>query len=390
MRGLAKKHQVDSLSFNRTDEWEQSSTATTRSYCGEVVVKSNLDLVDTREKRTMQLRSLASIHSFEHLLAARRKDFQQALDGMLARTPYDVVQFEFVWMSAFRFDQRRRNAPLFVLDEHNVEYDILKRTARTSAGLTRNVYNALNWRKLAREEHAAWRRFDGITLTSRRDEELVQKDVPGTRTAVVPNGVDLDEFSVAGQGGAAEVLLFFGAINYYPNQEAVSHFIDHVFPLIRKRRPNAKFRIIGPGAPESVLARQGNGVEVVGMVDDVGPEIDAATAIVVPLRIGGGTRLKIVEALSKGKPVISTRLGAEGIDVVHDEHLLLADEPQDFATEVERVLADPALRNRLGLAGRRLMEDRYSWRSIVAGLEQFYERISPRLAASGKAHSAAL
>ena len=376
VRGLAQNHQVDVLSFNRTDEWEHSSIEATRKFCREVVTFSNLDLMDRREKRAMQLRSLASFHSFEHLLAAKRHDFQQALDGMLARNRYDVVQFEFVWMSAFRFDQRAASAPLFVLDEHNVEYDILRRTTGTASGVVRLAYNALNWRKLAREEHTAWRRFDGVTLTSRRDQEIVQRDIPGARTAVVPNGVDLTEFSATVGSGDVDVLLFFGAINYFPNQEAVTYFIDHIFPLIRQRRPQAKFRIVGPGAPDSVLARQGNGVEVVGMVDEVAPYIEAATAVVVPLRIGGGTRLKIVEALAKGKPVISTRLGAEGRDVTHDENLLLADEPEDFALQVERVLRDPALAARLGSAGRKLMEDRYSWTSIVVGLERFYESLS--------------
>jgi polysaccharide biosynthesis protein PslH len=382
MRGLAQKHEVDVLSFNRTDEWEHSSLAETRKFCREVVTMSNLDLVDTREKRTMQLRSLASLHSFEHLLAAGRNDFQQALDGMLARTRYDVVQVEFVWMTAFRFAKPAGAAPLLILDEHNVEYDILKRTAGTAAGLSRHIYNALNWRKLAREEHAAWCRFDGVTLTSRRDEELVRRDTPSARTAVVPNGVDLTEFSVAAGTGEADSLLYFGAINYFPNQDAVIHFIDHVFPRIRQRRPLAKFRIVGPGAPESVLSRQGNGVEVVGMVDAVAPYIEQASAVVVPLRIGGGTRLKIVEALAKGKPVISSRLGAEGLDVVHDEHLLLADEPADFADQVERVLSNSDLAARLGASGRRLMEDRYSWQSIVLGLEQFYE--TARRAASDR------
>ncbi|MEI9953230.1 MAG: glycosyltransferase family 4 protein [Pseudomonadota bacterium] len=376
MRGLAQKHEVDVISFNRTDEWEHSSIEATRKYCREVVTLSNLDLVDTREKRTMQLRSLASLHSFEHLLAARRSDFQQGFDRLLAHNRYDVVQFEFVWMSAFRFDRRAASAPIFVLDEHNVEYDILKRTTGTASGVTRQVYNALNWRKLAREEHTAWRRFDGVTLTSRRDEELVQKDIPGTRTAVVPNGVDLTEFSVSVGSGEADSLLYFGAINYFPNQEAVIYFIDHIFPRIRQRRPRAKFRIVGPGAPESVLSRQGNGVEVVGMVDQVAPYIEQASAVVVPLRIGGGTRLKIVEALAKGKPVISTRLGAEGLDVVHDESLLLADDPEDFADQVERVLGDPDLAARLGARGRRLMEEQYSWQSIVLGLERFYDNIS--------------
>ena len=372
MRGLARTHEVSALSFNRTDEWEQSSVEATRSYCREVVTLPNLDLTDNREKRTLQLRSLASIHSYEHLLAARRKDFQKALDRMLSAVRYDVVQFEFVQMAAFDFASSG-TGPVFVLDEHNIEFDIIRRTARAPGELSRHVYNSLNWRKLAREERAAWRRFDGITLTSRRDEELLLADFRGAQTAVVPNGVDVSEFSPVDTAREAEMVLFFGAINYHPNHDGVTYFIDEIFPKLRRLRPNARFCILGPGARQSVLDRQGNGVEVLGMVDDVGPYLDRASAIVVPLRIGGGTRLKIVEALSKGKAVISTRLGAEGLDVVHDQSLLLADEPEDFANQVARVLADPELAARLGRAGRALMEEKYSWRGIVTGLESFYE-----------------
>jgi len=376
MRGLAKKHEVDVISFSRTDEYERPSLLATQEFCREVVTIPNLDLADKNDKRKMQLRSLLSIHSFEHMLAAGRVDFQRALEDMLRRKDYDVIQAEFVWMSVFRFGAPGGSRPTLVLDEHNVEYDILKRTAGGAGGVSRLVYNSLNWRKLAREERAAWRKFDGISLTSRRDEELVHRDFPGARTAVVPNGVDVGEFSVSTGPSERDVILFFGAINYYPNQEALIYFIDNVFPLIKRRRPQAIFRVLGPGAPESVLARAGNGVEVLGMVPDVGPYLESATAIVVPLRIGGGTRLKIVEALSKGKAVVSTRLGAEGIDVVHDQHLLLADEPEEFAREVERVLTDPALAARLGQAGRQLMEERYSWQSIVAGLEQFFDSLA--------------
>jgi polysaccharide biosynthesis protein PslH len=235
------------------------------------------------------------------------------------------------------------------------------------------VYNSLNWRKLAREERAAWRRFDGVTLTSRRDEQLVQSEYPEVRSAVVPNGVDVGEFSVSESSGEPDTILFFGAINYHPNHDGVTFFIDEILPKLRRIRPNVRLQIVGPGARQSVLDRQGNGVEVVGMVDEVGPYIERASAVVVPLRIGGGTRLKIVEAMSKGKPVISTRLGAEGLDVVHDRDVLLADEPEDFAQQVGRVLVDPALAARLGRAGRALMEEKYSWRSIVQGLEAFYE-----------------
>jgi len=373
MRGLSRTHEVSVLAFNRTDEWEQSSLEATRGYCHEVVTHSNLDLTDNREKRTAQLRSLASIHSYEHMIAARRKDFQLTLDRMLREKRYDVVQVEFAQTAAFRFSRGSAQNAVFVLDEHNVEYDILRRTARAPGELMRHVYNSLNWRKLAREERAAWRRFDGVVFTSRRDEELVQGECPGISTAVVPNGVDVNEFSVSAGHGEPDTILFFGAINYHPNHDGVTYFIDEIFPKLRALRPNARFQILGPGARQSVLDRQGNGVEVLGMVDEVGPYIDRASAVVVPLRIGGGTRLKIVEALSKGKPVISTRLGAEGIDVVHDQHLLLADAPADFAVQVARVLAEPELGARLGQAGRSLMEQKYSWTSIVHGLERFYE-----------------
>ncbi|MEO6603096.1 MAG: glycosyltransferase, partial [Polyangiaceae bacterium] len=307
---------------------------------------------------------------------------QATLDRMLRENRYDVVQVEFVQMAAFEFRSHGAGAPALILDEHNIEFDILRRTARSPGELPRFVYNAMNWRKLAREERSAWRRFDGISLTSRRDEELLQEDFPTAHTAVVPNGVDVSEFSPTLGAGESDMVLFFGAINYHPNHDGVTYFIDEIFPKLRLLRPNARFCILGPGARQSVLDRQGNGVEVLGMVDDVGPYIDRASVVVVPLRIGGGTRLKIVEAMSKGKPVVSTRLGAEGLDVVHDQHLLLADTPDDFAREVARVLGDPELTARLGRAGRQLMEEKYSWRSIVSGLEKFYEaRLnSPRVA----------
>jgi glycosyltransferase involved in cell wall biosynthesis len=378
MRELARRHEVSVLSFNRTDEWEQLSLEATRSYCREVVSLQNLDLTDNRQKRALQLRSLASRHSFEYLLADRRKDFQDALDRMLKTTAYDVVQFEFAWMTAFRFARQTARAPLFVLDEHNIEYDILKRTAGSSGSLPRVLYNSMNWRKLAHEERAAWRRFDGVMLTSSRDEQLLRQESPTTRTAVIPNGVDLTTFSAATGAREAMTLLFFGALNYQPNHDGVIYFIDQILPKIRARHPLVKLKIMGPGVRPELFERQSDCVQVLGMVDDVGPYIDRAAAIVVPLRIGGGTRLKIVEALAKEKAVISTTLGAEGIDVVHGEHLLLADTEDDFADQACRVLEDPELARRLGSSGRVLMERQYSWNSITTRLEHFFEELAAK------------
>ena len=372
---LARRHDVSVLSFNATDEWEHDSLDETRTYCRVVRTLPNYEPVGAGAKRKNQLRSMLSRRSYEHSLVATRQDFQRAFDEMLAAEDYDVVQIEFVQMAPFHLSHHAGNGPLFVLDEHNIEYDILKRTAKASTGTSRTVYNALNWRKLAREERAAWRRFDGVALTSARDERLLRDDFPACRTAVIPNGVDVSEFAPSSDAIDADSLVFFGAINYFPNADGVMYFADEVFPTVRRRRPDASFRVIGPGASPEVLERQRNGVEIVGMVDDVNPYIDRAAVVVVPLRIGGGTRLKIVEALSKGKPVVSTRLGAEGLDVIDGKHLLLADEPQEFADQVERVLADADLARRLGAAGRALMEDRYSWGTITRQLEHFYNEL---------------
>jgi glycosyltransferase involved in cell wall biosynthesis len=227
---------------------------------------------------------------------------------------------------------------------------------------------------LKREETSAWRWFDGISVTSERDAGILSQLEPATPVRVVPNGVDTELFSRATAQPEPDGLLFFGAMNYYPNQDGLDYFVEQIFPRILARRPRTKLWVVGP-APDSVKRLQNGSIVVTGFVDRVEPYIDRAAAVVVPLRLGGGTRLKIVEAMAKGKPIISTHVGAEGIDVVHDEHALLADEPAPFADHVERVLADGALASRLGWAARKLAEDRYSWPALVADLERFYEQL---------------
>jgi polysaccharide biosynthesis protein PslH len=373
-RYLASRHELTVLAFNRPDEWMESSLDTTSSYCRTVVALPERDY-EEGTKRRLQLRSTASLRSFEHLVKARRHDFQLELDRLLASERWDIVQFEFMQMAAFHFERTAPHRPVFVLDEHNIEYEVLKRTAEAPTALPRRIYSSMNWRKLRREELTSWRRFDGVALTSARDEAFVKAELPETPTTVVPNGVDLDAFVPLAGAEEPDTLLYFGAINYFPNEDAVVYFIDQILPKIRALRPNVRFQILGPGAGAEVLARAGDGVEVLGMVDDVAPFIERAAAVVVPLRIGGGTRLKVVEAMAKGKPIISTHLGAEGIDAVHGEHLLLADQPQDFAAAVEQVLSDRALAARLGAGARELAEDRYSWNSVGRGLEDFYAEL---------------
>jgi glycosyltransferase involved in cell wall biosynthesis len=374
MRSLAAHHELTVVSFNASDQFAQLSLEATRAFCKEVVTFPDMDFLDNRHKRLLQARSLLSRHSYEHLLLARRREFLARVQDFVDSGRFDIVQVEFAQMAAFRFRQPAERRFRTVLDEHNIEFDIVRRTASAQVSTARRAYSAVDWRKLKREERSAWRRFDGVTLTSERDAGMLRELESATPVAVVPNGVDIDGFRPAEQAPEADNLLFFGAMNYYPNQDGIGYFMDQVFPLILARRPSTKLWIVGPGA-EPLYDLRGPNVEVTGFVDAVEPYLDRASAVVVPLRLGGGTRLKIVEAMAKGKAIVSTRIGAEGIDVRHDQHALLADDPQGFAEQVERVLSDAALAKRLGSAARQLAVDRYSWPALVGHLQKFYEQL---------------
>jgi glycosyltransferase involved in cell wall biosynthesis len=351
-----------------------------RECCRNVVTVPDTQIgVGGRRKRFLQARSMLSVDSYERHLF-RRPAFQRALDEHLREHDYDVVNSEFMFMADYRFRFRNAARTRLALDEHNVEYDILRRTA-SATSLDRRVFNAVNWRKLRREELAAWARVDGCTLTSHRDEEIVRRESPRTKTAVVPNGVDVESFQPRPESaGGPPTILFFGAINYFPNTDGVAYFLDAIWPILASRHPELRVRIVGPGAPDSIRDRASARVAIPGFVEDLPAEIAGAAVVVAPLRIGGGTRLKILEAMAMGRPIVSTAVGAEGLNVTHDRDILLADAPRAFADAVSRILADRALGERLGSAARLLAESSYGWRAAAAKLESFYEEL---LATSG-------
>jgi glycosyltransferase involved in cell wall biosynthesis len=310
---------------------------------------------------------------------------EDALDQMLATEPYDVVHFEFSHMAVYRGERApdrprvggHRRRPVFLLDEHNIEYDIVRQTARAGGSAVRRLFSEIDWRKVYAEERWAWTRLDGCTLTSAGDQSTLRRHAPQVPTAVVPNGVDLDFFRP--RAGAAprepSTLLFFGAVDYYPNTEGLLFFLNEVWPRLSARIPRVRLCIVGRRPPASVLAHRGPDVEITGMVDDIRPYVERAAAVIVPLRIGGGTRLKILEAMAMGKAVVSTSLGAEGLDVVPGRDLLIADDAEGFAARCAELLDDPGRSDRIGAAARRVVETRYGWGASVERLSAFYGEV---------------
>jgi len=195
--------------------------------------------------------------------------------------------------------------------------------------------------------------------------------------AVVPNGVDLEANS--GDFGAPEpdTLIYSGALTYGANFDAMEFFLHDIFPLVKARCPNTNLRITGryDGVPTERLPL-GNGTELTGYLDDIRPAVAQSWGCVVPLQVGGGTRLKILEAMALGTPVISTSKGAEGLKTTHEENILIADDPEDFAQAVLRLLKDENLRARLSANGRRLVEEQYSWETSARQLERLLYQVA--------------
>jgi glycosyltransferase involved in cell wall biosynthesis len=367
---IAGSHSVSILSFASPDDPDDDSAV--RAWCDEVVTVPTGLAADTRSKRRLQLRSLLSLRSYERLVSDQRA-FQQALDRMTAETRYDVVHVESCHMAHYRFP---RDVPV-VLDEQNIEYEIQRRTAAVTESVPRRLYNRVDSFKVQREEERLWRSVDGVALTSSRDEAAVRAAHPAARTAVVPNAVDLGFFTPGIQRRRPDPLtiLFFGTISYFPNTDGVLFFLDEVLPLLRPRYPELEVLIVGASPPDAVQRRAGPGVTVTGMVDDLRPYLERARAIIAPLRIGGGTRLKILEAMAMGGPVVSTTLGAEGLAVEHGRNILIADGAAAFAAAVGRVLDDDRLAADLGSAARRLVEERYDWEHSAATLAALYRSV---------------
>ncbi len=371
---LCARHDVTALVLADARFDLEAAERAMRGYSGKAAVVSNPFAAEGSRKRAAQLRSLASLRSYEDLRCGVQA-MQEAITAACRRTAFDVVHVEFPYLMRYRFGAPPGVAsPPVILDTHNIEYDILRQTASSESGMVRRIYSALNWRKLRVEERAAFRRADGIAACSHDDAQRILADVPGARTAVVPNGADIEYFKrdTAGPASDDQTVMFFGTMGYYPNVDATLFMLREVWPKIVARHPQARLKIVGLKPPPEVLAFEGPRIEVTGFVEDLRPHLASAAVLIAPLRLGGGTRLKILEGMSMSRPVVSTTLGAEGIAATHDVELLIADGADAFAAAVGRILEDSALGERLGAAGRRLVEEKYSWHSASRALECLY------------------
>jgi sugar transferase (PEP-CTERM/EpsH1 system associated) len=312
--------------------------------------------------------------------------FQAALQRLLQTRRFDAIVCDFLMPVVNVPDRLPCPAILFT---HNVEAEIWRRHAENAGNPVAAALLSQQWRRMLRFEKAAIARFDLVLAVSDADRETFERLYPGalrTPAHVVQTGVDTTYFAPwpgsaeqASPGPASEPrpahMVFTGSMDWLPNEDGMLYFAREILPLIRQEEPAATLSIIGR-APTPAVRRlaQEEGIEVTGRVDDVRPHVAAGSVYIVPLRIGGGTRLKIFEAMAMAKAVVSTTVGAEGLPVTPGHDVVIADEPARFAQEVVRLMRDGPARRQIENEARRLMVERYDWSAVAGDLEQALTR----------------
>jgi glycosyltransferase involved in cell wall biosynthesis len=294
----------------------------------------------------------------------------------------DAVQIEGVHMSEYvAVIQAALPQVAILADWHNIESELMERYAENTANWAKRTVANRTARLLRRTELRILEKCQGHTVASRREREELLGRCPTARIHVLPNGVDVQHYSsgelakfrhnaeaVASQGS----LLFVGSMDYHANIDAVRWFVRDLWPEIASKYPDLKFVVVGRDPAPEVQSLQSDRVLITGTVDDVRPYYATARAVIVPLRVGSGTRLKILEAMAAGVPIVSTRLGAEGIDVTHDIELLIADSGAAMISGIDHLFSSPELSNRIAHVARERVKNQYDWSVVGKDLFSVY------------------
>jgi glycosyltransferase involved in cell wall biosynthesis len=357
---MAKRHEVTVVSLGSAVEEQRI-----RDRLGERVRK--VVFVNGRRPRWVNLLKRIELAAtrrsvLRHSVTPR---FQRALDEVLRGGSFDAA-----FLSSPVLTYYRRPAALpCIQDTHNVEYDMWHRFYVQARNPIARAYLYDQFRMLKRDELAACAGGDALLTTSDRDKAIFQQDLPRQRIHLIPNGVDLEYFAPSAEEPSPHTMVFTGLMGYRPNSEGITWFLDHVFPLVRREVPDATVTVVGSHVPKALLARASAEVIITGRVEDIRPYVARGQVYVVPLLVGGGTRLKALEAMSMKKAIVTTSVGCEGIELRQEESALFEDAPEAFARAVIRLFHDRDLRVRLGANAHALATERYGWSSIGESLD---------------------
>lgn len=306
----------------------------------------------------------------------RSRPMRKALNRELQDQTYDVVVCDFLAPSV-NVD-RHLSVPT-VLFEHNVEATIWRRHFEVAESVIKRQFMRFQWRRMFAYERKICRNYDHVIAVSERDAAQLSEDYAVPEVSWVPTGVDT-EFFRPGRSTAIRPheLVFTGAMDWMPNEDAIIFMLEEILPRIRQQIPDVTLTVVGrdPTTKLQRLVEGDSAVQITGRVEDVRPYMDRAAVYVIPIRVGSGTRLKVYEAMAMEKPIVSTTIGAEGLDVQDGKDILLRDSPSDFAQAVVELLEEPERGSELGRLGGEKVRTKYGWRQVSARFAAICEKVT--------------
>lgn len=337
----------------------------------------NVTLVPMTETSFLQKINWLMFHGLPiSMVKYHTRSMEQAIQDLIKAKKFDAVHVDHLHMAHYLTCFRKMPC---MLDEHNIEYKILQRCAQVEKSWPKRVAYQEQSRKMNAFESRMAEQFSCVFTCSTDDRILLNKITNGqVPIYVVPNGVDTKFFQPTSGVEMEDALVFTGSMDWLPNDDAITYFCQEILPLIWQRAPHIRLYVVGksPSVAVKELAAKDKRVIVTGRVDDVRPFIVKSKLFVVPLRVGGGTRLKILEAMAMGKAVVSTSIGAEGIMYTANENISIADTPGDFAQKVVETINNPVLIKTLGNSGRGLVLEQYDWDVVGRQLRHFYRKVT--------------
>jgi len=306
------------------------------------------------------------------------KDFEHKLIGLLRNETFDIVQFETLFISPYINTIRKYSKAKIVLRSHNIEHLIWKRVAEITANPLKKFYLNHLWKTLKNYEISKLNAYDGIVTITKNDGEFFKNQGCTIPLTDIPFGINLQKFRTPQQINPETTSLFhIGAMNWIPNEEGIKWFLDHVWEKVHQAFPDLKFYIAGREMPVWLTQLKRKNIEVVGEVENALDFMASKSIEIVPLFSGSGIRIKIIEGMAMGKAIVSTSIGAEGIDVENKKNILLADDPDSFFEAIQQCVENQQFSNRLGLNAQRLIEKDHDNQKLIGKLEKFYYSILP-------------
>jgi sugar transferase (PEP-CTERM/EpsH1 system associated) len=362
LRELARHHSITFFSFYGAHDGDQHSDL---EKIFDRVVCVPLDLPAPKSAAEMLDYGLRLFSSQPYGITKYcRSVVRRRLQSLLQQESYDVILCDFaVAGGVIPWDSPTPK----VLFTHNVEAAIWRRHYEVATNPIWKAISLREWRKMEAAELRYLRLADHVLTVSETDRDTFGTLIDSAKLTVIPTGVDVNYFQPMAVGENQNSLVFTGSMDWLPNEDAILYFADAILPLIRSQCPEVTLEVVGrsPSRKLQALAETEKSIRLTGWVEDIRPFVARGSVCIVPLRIGGGTRLKIFEAMAMGKAVVSTSVGAEGLPVRSGENILLADSPKDFADSVSLLLRDPGERMRLGTAARTLVQENYSWQRVA-------------------------